>query len=85
MVIVKCLLYTVKVYKKVIFLSEIIQQSLFPSFQLHDDFFRKMAKLSLKYHQMSCVMRKCKNKDADQLHGNHTADQRPCFHYIDDI
>ena len=25
----------------------------------------------------------CKNKGADQLHGNHTADQRFCFHYLD--
>ena len=38
--------------------------------------------------QMSCVMRKadfciCENKDADQLCGNRTADQRLCFCYID--
>ena len=26
---------------------------------------------------------KCKNKGTDQLHGNHTADQRLCFRYID--
>ena len=26
-----------------------------------------------------------KNKDADQLHSNHTADQPVCFHYIDSI
>ena len=37
---------------------------------------------------MSCVMRKpkfciCKNKDADQLHGNREADQCLCFRYID--
>ena len=25
----------------------------------------------------------CENKDADQLCGNRTADQRLCFHYID--
>ena len=25
----------------------------------------------------------CQNKDADQLHGNHAADQRLCFLYID--
>ena len=25
----------------------------------------------------------CENKDADQLRGNHEADQRLCFHYID--
>ena len=25
----------------------------------------------------------CQNKDADQLCGNHTADQRLCFRYID--
>ena len=25
----------------------------------------------------------CKNKDADQLRGNHEADQRLCFRYID--
>ena len=23
-----------------------------------------------------------KNKDADQLHGNHTNDQRLCFHFL---
>ena len=37
---------------------------------------------------LSRVMRKttfciCENKDADQLRGNHEADQRLCFHYID--
>ena len=37
---------------------------------------------------MSRVMRKpafciCKNKGADQLHGNRAADQRPCFPCID--
>ena len=36
---------------------------------------------------MSLVMRKpafciCENKDADQLRGNHEADQRLCFGYI---
>ena len=35
---------------------------------------------------LSLVMRKpdfciCENKDADQLHGYHEADQRLCFHY----
>ena len=25
----------------------------------------------------------CENKGADQLHGNHTADQRICFRFID--
>ena len=25
----------------------------------------------------------CKNKDADQLRGNHEADQRLCFRYTD--
>ena len=25
----------------------------------------------------------CENKDADQLCGNHTADQRLCFRYLD--
>ena len=25
----------------------------------------------------------CENKDADQLRGNHEADQRLCFRYID--
>ena len=39
-------------------------------------------------HQMSHVMRKpdfciCENKDADQLCGNRTADQRLCFRYTD--
>ena len=37
---------------------------------------------------MSGVMKKlmfciCENKDADQLRGNRKADQRLCFHYID--
>ena len=37
---------------------------------------------------LSCVMRKstfciCENKDADQLHSDHEADQRLCFRYID--
>ena len=27
----------------------------------------------------------CKNKGADQLHGNHAADQCLCFRYIDSI
>ena len=39
---------------------------------------------------MSRVMRKptfciCENKDADQLRGNHEADQRLCFRYINSI
>ena len=39
-------------------------------------------------YYMSLVMRKpafciCENKDADQLCGNRTADQRLCFRYID--
>ena len=25
----------------------------------------------------------CENKDADQLHGNREADQRPCFPHMD--
>ena len=38
--------------------------------------------------QLSLVMRKsafciCENKDAEQLRGNHEADQRLCFRYID--
>ena len=38
--------------------------------------------------EMSLVMRKpafciCKNKDADQLRGNHKADQHLCYRYID--
>ena len=37
---------------------------------------------------MSRVVRKpafciCENKDADQLRGNHEADQRLCFPYMD--
>ena len=37
---------------------------------------------------MCCIMRKpafciCKNKDADQLRDNRTADHRLCFHYIE--
>ena len=37
---------------------------------------------------LSLVMRKpdfckCENKNADQLRGNHEADQRLCFRYID--
>ena len=43
---------------------------------------------SLKGFYMTRVMRKptlciCENKDADQLCGNRTADQRLCFRYID--
>ena len=39
---------------------------------------------------LSCVMRKpaisiSENKGADQLRGNHTADQHLCFRYIDSI
>ena len=39
-------------------------------------------------NKMSCVVRKpdfciCKNKGADQLHGNREADQCLCFRYID--
>ena len=40
------------------------------------------------YRQISRIMRKpafciCKSKDADQLCGNRTADQRLCFRYTD--
>ena len=43
-------------------------------------------KIGVKY--LSQVMRKsafciCKNKDADQLHGNRQADQRLCYRYRD--
>ena len=39
---------------------------------------------------MSRVVRKpdfciCENKDADQLRGNHEADQRLCFRYTDSL
>ena len=42
--------------------------------------------MKVKYH-MSCVIRKpafymLENKGEDYLHGNHTADQHLCFHYI---
>ena len=46
-----------------------------------------MFKLSQNTHlNLSLVVRKpafciCENKDTDQLHGNHVADQRLCFHY----
>ena len=30
--------------------------------------------------QTNCI---CENKDADQLRGNHEADQRLCFRYMD--
>ena len=47
--------------------------------------FRNIMMVLLK---MSHVMRKpafclCENKDADQLYGNCSADQRFCFRYID--
>ena len=40
------------------------------------------------HYDMSRIMRKpafciCENKGADELHGNHAADQLPCFCYID--
>ena len=40
------------------------------------------------YYHLNCCMGKpticiCKNKDADQLRGNGSADQRLCFHYMD--
>ena len=46
--------------------------------------------MSLAGNHMSRIMRKptfciCKNKDADQLHGNREADQRLCFCYINSI
>ena len=44
--------------------------------------------LYLDFIKLSRVMRKpticiCENKDADQLRGNHEADQRLCFRYWD--
>ena len=47
-----------------------------------------VAKVRNKFsRQISRVVRKpaffiCVNKDADQLRGNHEADQRLCFRYI---
>ena len=46
--------------------------------------------VSLFLSHLSVVMRKpafciCENKDADQLCGDRTADQRLCFRYIDTI
>ena len=48
----------------------------------------RSAQLSFRYHQNFRVMRKpafctCKNKSADQLCSNRTANQRLCFRYID--
>ena len=48
------------------------------------DFYRS----NFALYKMSRAMRKqmfciCENKDADQLRGNHEADQRLCFHYTD--
>ena len=34
------------------------------------------------HHEKTCFCI-CENKDADQLHGNHAADQRLCFCYKD--
>ena len=49
---------------------------------------QKLCFLCLLISYLSRVMRKptfciCENKDADQLRGNHEADQRLCFRYID--
>ena len=48
----------------------------------------KLAPIRCVTYLMSCIMRKpiawiCKNKGADQLHGNPTADLCLCFPYID--
>ena len=53
----------------------------------HSILHRHVNKIMHMYN-MSRVMRKpafciCENKDADQLRGNHKADQRLCFHYMD--
>ena len=47
-----------------------------------------IAPMTMKYNQMSCVVRKlvfciCENNVADQLRGNREADQRLCFRYMD--
>ena len=44
--------------------------------------------IAITQDKLSLVMRKpafciCENKDADQLRGNHEADQRLCFRYTD--
>ena len=50
--------------------------------------FLSMSQIMLTCFHMSHVVRKpffciCVNKDADQLRGNHEADQRLCFRYTD--
>ena len=35
------------------------------------------------HHEKTCFKHVCENKGADQLHGNHAADQRLCFRCID--
>ena len=55
---------------------------------LGDEWFVEALKQPVSRENMSLVMRKpafsiCKNKDADQLHGNREADQRLCFRYTD--
>ena len=51
----------------------------------HKSTWRKVYRGYLNWRR---VMRKpafriCKNKGAGQLHGNHAADQRLCFRYVD--
>ena len=41
--------------------------------------------LSEPRHEKTGFSDLCENKDADQLHSNHEADQRLCFHYIDSM
>ena len=42
-----------------------------------------LSKKFVQSHEKTCFLHICKNKDADQLHGNSTADQRLCFRFID--
>ena len=59
---------------------------------LHHSYFRQDFHILLAVNkgEMSPVVRKqvfriCENKDADQLRGNHKADQHLCFRYMDSI
>ena len=62
--------------------------SKYPAYSTTEASILKLHIQKLEIHCMSHVVRKpafciCENKDADQLRGNRTADQRLCFRYTD--
>ena len=65
----------------IIKIKTLIYRENFMSTETFTYFFRRIS--TYEPHHEKTNICTCKNKDADQLRGNHEADQRLCFRYMD--